>query len=83
MNWINKVTPPGLKTMMSKKDTPDDLWVKCPASGELIYRSDLEQSWYVTPAGAHLRISPRMRFRILLMTSAGSRFRCRRCRWIR
>ncbi|MBA4227664.1 MAG: acetyl-CoA carboxylase carboxyl transferase subunit beta [Hyphomonas sp.] len=65
MNWINKVTPPGLKTMMSKKDTPDDLWVKCPASGELIYRSDLEQSWYVTPAGAHLRISPRMRFRIL------------------
>jgi len=65
MNWINKVTPPGLKTMMSKKDTPDDLWVKCPTSGELIYRSDLEQSWYVTPAGAHLRISPRMRFRIL------------------
>ena len=65
MNWINKVTPPGLKTMMSKKDTPDDLWVKCPASGELIYRSDLEQSWYVTPAGAHLRISPRMRFRLL------------------
>ncbi|MFN4184052.1 MAG: acetyl-CoA carboxylase carboxyltransferase subunit beta [Hyphomonas sp.] len=65
MNWINKVTPPGLKTMMSKKDTPDDLWVKCPASGELIYRNDLEQSWYVTPAGAHLRISPRMRFRIL------------------
>lgn len=65
MNWINKVTPPGLKTMMSKKDTPDDLWVKCPTSGELIYRNDLEQSWYVTPAGAHLRISPRMRFRIL------------------
>lgn len=65
MNWITKVTPPGLKTMLSKKDTPDDLWVKCPLSGELIYRSDLEQSWYVTPAGAHLRISPRMRFRIL------------------
>jgi hypothetical protein len=42
MNWINKVTPPGLKTIMSKKDTPDDLWVKCPVSGELIYRSDLE-----------------------------------------
>lgn len=66
MNWINKVTPPGLKTIISsRKDTPDDLWVKCPVSGELIYRSDLEQSWYVTPAGAHLRISPRMRFRLL------------------
>ncbi len=65
MNWINKVTPPGLKTMMQKKDTPDDLWVKCPASGELIYKSDLEATWNVTPAGAHLRISPRTRFRLL------------------
>jgi acetyl-CoA carboxylase carboxyl transferase subunit beta len=65
MNWINKVTPPGLKTMMLKKDTPDDLWVKCPVSGELIYKPDLETSWNVTPAGAHLRISPRARFRLL------------------
>ncbi|WP_291200958.1 acetyl-CoA carboxylase carboxyltransferase subunit beta [Hyphomonas sp.] len=65
MNWINKVTPPGLKTMMLKKDTPDDLWVKCPVSGELIYKSDLEATWNVTPAGAHLRISPRVRFRLL------------------
>ena len=65
MNWINKVTPPGLKTIMSKKDTPDDLWVKCPVSGELIYKSDLEATWNVTPAGAHLRISPRVRFRLL------------------
>jgi acetyl-CoA carboxylase carboxyl transferase subunit beta len=65
MNWINKVTPPGLKTIMQKKETPDDLWVKCPASGELIYKSDLEATWNVTPAGAHLRISPRTRFRLL------------------
>lgn len=65
MNWINKVTPPGLKTIMSKKETPDDLWVKCPISGELIYKSDLEATWNVTPAGAHLRISPRTRFRLL------------------
>ncbi len=65
MNWITKVTPPGLKTMLAKKDTPEDLWVKCPVSGELVYKTDLEENWYVTPAGAHLRISPRMRFRIM------------------
>ncbi len=65
MNWINKVTPPGLKTMMTKKDTPEDLWVKCPVSGELVYKTDLEENWHVTPAGAHLRISPRTRFRLL------------------
>ena len=52
MNWITKVTPPGLKTMLAKKDTPDDLWVKCPLSGELVYKTDLEENWHVTPAGA-------------------------------
>lgn len=65
MNWLSKVTPPGLKTILSKRDTPDDLWVKCPSSGELVYKSDLEENWHVTPAGAHLRIGPRTRFRLL------------------
>lgn len=65
MNWLNKVTPPGLKTILTKKDTPDDLWVKCPKSGELVYKTDLEENWHVTPAGAHLRISPRTRLRLL------------------
>lgn len=65
MNWITKVTPPGLKTMLNKKDTPDDLWIKCPISGELVYKTDLEENWFVTPAGAHLRVSPRTRLRLL------------------
>jgi len=66
MNWLTNFRTPGLKGLLpgSKKDTPDNLWVKCPSSGELVYRSDLEESWYVTPAGAHLRISPRRRFRM-------------------
>ncbi len=67
MNWLTNFRTPGLKGLLSgnKKDTPDNLWVKCPLSGELVYRSDLEESHYVTPAGAHLRISPRRRFRLL------------------
>lgn len=64
MNWLTNFSPPGLKTWLGKKETPENLWVKCPKSGELVYRSDLEESWYVTPAGAHLRISPRRRFRL-------------------
>ena len=66
MNWLTNFRTPGLKGLLpgARKDTPDNLWVKCPVSGELVYRSDLEDSWYVTPAGAHLRISPRRRFRL-------------------
>ena len=66
MNWLTNFRTPGRKGLLSgtKKDTPDNLWGNCPTSGELVYRSDLEESWYVTPAGAHLRISPRRRFRL-------------------
>jgi acetyl-CoA carboxylase carboxyl transferase subunit beta len=66
MNWLTNFRTPGLKGLLggAKKDAPDNLWVKCPKSGELVYRSDLEESFYVTPAGAHLRISPRRRFRL-------------------
>jgi len=66
MNWLTNFRTPGLKGLLggTKKDTPDNLWIKCPMSGELVYRSDLEESAYVTPAGAHLRISPRRRFRL-------------------
>ncbi|MEO0982789.1 MAG: acetyl-CoA carboxylase carboxyltransferase subunit beta [Pseudomonadota bacterium] len=67
MNWLSKISPPGLNisNLLQKRDTPDNLWIKCPKSGELVYRSDLEASWWVTPAGAHLRISPRVRFKLL------------------
>lgn len=65
MNWLSKVTPPGLNGYFSKRDTPNDLWVQCPKTGELIYKSDLEENHWVTPAGAHLRISPRARFALL------------------
>ena len=65
MNWLSKISPPGLNTFLQKRDTPGDLWVKCPKSGELVYKSDLDANWQVTPEGAHLRISPRTRFRLL------------------
>lgn len=65
MNWLSRVTPPGLNGYFTKRDTPNDLWVQCPKTGELIYKSDLEENHWVTPAGAHMRISPRARFGLL------------------
>ena len=61
MNWLTNL-PPGLKGFLGKKDTPDNLWVKCPKSGELVYREDLDKSMWVTPSGAHMRIGPDKRF---------------------
>ena len=70
--WIGKLTTPGLKNLFGKRDTPENLWIKCPRTGELIYRPDLEAAQWVTPAGAHLRIGPDERFRYLFDKEAWS-----------
>ncbi len=61
MNWLSKLTPPGVKDIFSKKDSPDNLWLKCPKSGEMVFSADLPGLLHVTPAGHHLRIGPEMR----------------------
>ncbi len=61
MNWLTKLTPPGVKSIFSKKDTPDDLWIKCPKSGEMVFSADLPGLLHVTPAGHHMRIGPKTR----------------------
>jgi len=61
MNWLTRLTPPGVKDIFSKKDTPDNLWMKCPKSNEMVFSADLPGLLHVTPAGHHLRIGPDMR----------------------
>jgi len=61
MNWLQKLTPPGVKSIFTKKDTPDNLWVKCPKSDEMIFAADLPGLFHVTPAGHHMRIGPDLR----------------------
>src|ERR1700679_4206537 len=59
--WLAKIAP-GVRNLVSKRETPENLWVKCPDTGEMIYRPDLEAALWVTPAGRHMRIGPDLRF---------------------
>ncbi|MGB0908672.1 MAG: acetyl-CoA carboxylase, carboxyltransferase subunit beta [Maricaulaceae bacterium] len=61
MNWLSKLTPPGVKNIFTKKDSPDNLWIKCPKSAEMVFSAELPGLLHVTPAGHHLRIGPEMR----------------------
>ena len=60
--WLSKIAP-GVRSFVQRKDTPDNLWVKCPETGEMIYRADLDNAMWVTPSGHHMRIGPPLRFR--------------------
>ena len=59
--WLAKIAP-GVRGFARKRETPENLWVKCPDTGEMIYRPDLEAALWVTPAGRHMRIGPDLRF---------------------
>jgi acetyl-CoA carboxylase carboxyl transferase subunit beta len=60
--WLAKFAP-GVRGLAGKpRETPENLWVKDPDTGEMIYRPDLEAALWVTPAGRHMRIRPWLRF---------------------
>ena len=61
MNWLSRLTPPGVKSIFTRRDTPDNLWLKCPKSGEMVFHADLVANLHVTPAGYHMRIGPDIR----------------------
>ncbi len=66
MNWINNVVRPKLTGIWKKKDVPDDLWVKCPESGQLIFHKDLEDNLYVVPGSDyHMRMRAKDRLNMI------------------
>ncbi|HWU48466.1 MAG TPA: acetyl-CoA carboxylase, carboxyltransferase subunit beta [Asticcacaulis sp.] len=60
--WLSKIAP-GVSKFVSRRETPENLWVKCPDTGEMIYRSDLDAALWVTPSGYHMRIGASQRLK--------------------
>jgi acetyl-CoA carboxylase carboxyl transferase subunit beta len=61
MNWISNVVPPRVRSLL-RRETPQNLWVKCPESGELVFHKDLEANFFVVPrSGYHMRLAPKAR----------------------
>jgi len=52
VSWLNRAAR-GIRALTKKKDVPDNLWQKCPGCGEVLYRRELERSWYVCGVCGH------------------------------
>jgi acetyl-CoA carboxylase carboxyl transferase subunit beta len=60
VNWINNVVRPKISGLLSpsKRDVPDNLWVKCPESGQMVFYKDLEANQFVVPgSNYHMRMA--------------------------
>jgi acetyl-CoA carboxylase carboxyl transferase subunit beta len=62
VNWINSVVRPKIRGMWRKRDMPENLWVKCPETGQMVYYKDLEANQFVMPgSNYHMRMSATQR----------------------
>jgi acetyl-CoA carboxylase carboxyl transferase subunit beta len=67
VNWINNVVRPKIRSFLTtKREVPDNLWVKCPESGQMVFYKDLESNQFVVPgSGYHMRMGARARLTAL------------------
>ena len=62
MNWLTNVVRPKIKSLLYKKEVPENLWIKCPETGEMVFHRDLEANQFVVPSsGYHMRIPGKAR----------------------
>ncbi|MFY9642448.1 MAG: acetyl-CoA carboxylase, carboxyltransferase subunit beta [Rhodomicrobium sp.] len=66
MNWINNVVRPKIRGLWQKREMPENLWVKCPETGQMVFHRDLEANQFVIPgSGYHMRIGAEARLKSL------------------
>ena len=59
MNWLTNFVRPKLKALISRKETPETLWLKCPKCEQMLFMRDWEANQEVcTHCGHHMRIRP-------------------------
>lgn len=63
MNWITSIVRPKIQSFL-KRETPDNLWIKCPETGQMVFHKDVEQNLNVIPSsGYHMRMPSEARLK--------------------
>lgn len=62
LNWITNYVRPKLTSLLGKSEVPENLWIKDPETGEMVFHKDLEANqWVVPSSGVHMKIGARDR----------------------
>ena len=64
MNWITNYVRPKINSMLGRpeREVPENLWIKCPETGEMVFHKDLEENKWVIPAsGYHMKMPAKAR----------------------
>ena len=65
MSWVSEVVRPRIKTLF-KRESPENLWVKCPDTGQMVFQKDVEANGWVIPGSEHhLRMTGTQRLKMM------------------
>lgn len=65
MNWLSDFVRPKIQKT-TPKEIAEDLWLKCPSCGALLFSKELKKTWYVCPkCDHHLRLFIDKRLRLI------------------
>src|ERR1700726_2579403 len=64
MNWISNVVRPKIRNFLNRRETPENLWIKCPESGQVVFYKDVEANQVVIPgSNYHMRMGATARLK--------------------
>ncbi len=64
MNWLTNVVRPKIRSFLNRRETPENLWIKCPETGQLVFYKDVEANQFVIPSSNyHMRMSAAVRLK--------------------
>ena len=68
MNWIKNFVRPRIRNLLgvTKREVPENMWIKDPESGQMVFYKDLEANQFVFPGSDHHHRMPAdMRFSMM------------------
>jgi acetyl-CoA carboxylase carboxyl transferase subunit beta len=64
MNWISNVVRPKIRSFLNRREVPENLWLKCPETGQLVFYKDVEANQFVIPgSNYHMRMGSTARLK--------------------
>jgi acetyl-CoA carboxylase carboxyl transferase subunit beta len=63
MNWLTSVVRPKIRSLL-RREVPENAWIKCPETGQLVFYKDVEANQFVIPSSNyHMRMSATARLK--------------------
>jgi acetyl-CoA carboxylase carboxyl transferase subunit beta len=65
MNWLTNVVRPKIRSLL-RREVPENLWIKCPDTGQLVFYKDVEANQFVIPSSNyHMRMGASARLKAM------------------